>query len=122
MKNLGPLTYFLGLGVARNKDGIRATQSKYADDHILFEGLADVKSFATPIELNVKISKEDGQPLIDPTLFRRLVGSLLYLTMTQPDISHAFQTVSQFISNPHKLHLQAVYRILCYVKGTRHRG
>ena len=60
--------------------------------------------------------------LPNPTIFRRLVGSLLYLTMTRPDISHAVQAVSQFISHPHKPHLQAVYRILRYVKGTRDRG
>ena len=51
--------------------------------------LKDAKTFDTPLELNVKISKDDGCPLEDPTVFRRLVGSLLYLTMTLPDISHA---------------------------------
>ena len=91
MKDLGSLTYFLGLEVSRNKDGIQVTQSKYVDDLIHSVCLGAAKTFATPIELNVKIGKDDGHPLSDPTLFRRLVGSLLYLTMTRPDISHAVQ-------------------------------
>ena len=106
------LTYFLGLEVQQNKDGIQITQSKYVDDLIHSAQLDDAKTFATTMELNVKISKEDGHPLPDPTIFRRLVGSLLYLTMTRPDISHAVQTVSQFVGHPHQPHLQVVYRIL----------
>eukprot|EP00268_Persea_americana_P044937 TRINITY_DN4553_c2_g1_i10.p1 TRINITY_DN4553_c2_g1~~TRINITY_DN4553_c2_g1_i10.p1 ORF type:complete len:308 (+),score=35.45 TRINITY_DN4553_c2_g1_i10:1732-2655(+) len=105
MKDLGSLTYFLGLEVQQNKDGIQITQSKYVDDLIHSARLGDAKTFATPIELNVKLSKDDGHPLPDPTIFRRLVGSLLYLTMTRPDISHAVQAVSQFIGHPHKPHL-----------------
>lgn len=122
MKDLGPLTYFLGLEILWNMDGIRVTQSKYADQLIHFARLGDARTFATPIELNVKISKEDGHPLTNSTLFRRLVGSVLYLTMTWPDISHVVQTLSQFICNPHKPHLEAAYRILHNVKGTRNHN
>ena len=82
MKDLGSLTYFLGLEDQRNKDGIQIIQSKYADDLIHSVRLGDAKTFATPIELNVKLSKDDWHPLPDPTIFRCLVGSLLYLTMT----------------------------------------
>ena len=64
-------------------------QTKYANDLVKSARLGDAKTFATPIELNVKFSKDGGPPLQDPTLFRRLVGSLLYSTMTRPDISHA---------------------------------
>ena len=122
MKDLGALTYFLGLGISRGKEGIRVNQTKYADDLIGTTRLQDAKTFDTPLELNVKISKDDGCPLEDPTVFRRLVGSLLYLTMTRPDISHAIHTMSQFVSNPYKPHLAAVYRILRYLEGTRNRG
>lgn len=122
MKDLGPLTYVLGLEIQWNMDGIRVTQSKYADQLIHFALLGDAKTFATPIKINVKISKEDGHPLTNLTLFRHLVGSLLYLTMTWPDISHVVQTISQFNYNPHKPHLEAAYRILHNVKGTHNRG
>ncbi|XXG90668.1 hypothetical protein AAC387_Pa12g2382 [Persea americana] len=122
MKDLGALTYFLGLEISRGKEGIRVNQTKYADDLIGTTRLQDAKTFDTPLELNVKISKDDGCLLEDPTLFRRLVWSLLYLTMTRPDISHAVHTVSQFVNNPHKPHLAAVYRFLRYLKGTQNRG
>eukprot|EP00268_Persea_americana_P063207 TRINITY_DN8175_c0_g1_i5.p2 TRINITY_DN8175_c0_g1~~TRINITY_DN8175_c0_g1_i5.p2 ORF type:complete len:139 (-),score=7.17 TRINITY_DN8175_c0_g1_i5:1892-2308(-) len=122
MKDPGFLTYFLGLEVSWSKAGIRVNQIKYADDLIKFARLNDAKSFDTPLELNIKISKNDGCPLEGPTIFRRLVCSLLYVTMTRPDISHAMHTVSQFVSNPHRLHLLAVYRILRYLKGTRDHG
>ena len=84
----------------------------YKNDKLRTARLQDAKTFDTPLKLNVKIIKDDGCPLEDPTLFRCLVRSLLYLTMNRPDISHAVHTVSQFVSNPHKPHLAAVYRIL----------
>eukprot|EP00268_Persea_americana_P014860 TRINITY_DN16687_c0_g1_i5.p1 TRINITY_DN16687_c0_g1~~TRINITY_DN16687_c0_g1_i5.p1 ORF type:complete len:100 (+),score=5.30 TRINITY_DN16687_c0_g1_i5:492-791(+) len=94
MKDLGSLTYFLGLGISKSKEGIRVGQSKYAADLIKSTRLENAKSFNTPLELNVKITKDDGSPLQDPSIFCRLVGSLLYLTMTRRDISHAVKTVS----------------------------
>ena len=120
MKDLGPLTYFLGLEVLRNKSGIRVLQRKYATDLITSARLDDAHTFDTPMELNSKISSDSGTPMDDPSVFRRIVGSLLYLTMTWPDISHAVHTVSQFVSNPHKPHLAVALRILRYVKGTLH--
>lgn len=74
--------------------------------------------FDTPLKLNVKINEDDSCPLENLTVFKRLVGSLLYLTMTRVDISHAVHIVSHFISNPHKLHLVEVHRILRYIKDT----
>lgn len=94
MKDLGPLTYFLGLEFSHTKSGIRVHQRKYATDLITSARLDDAHTFDTPLELNTKLSTEDGPPLDDPSIFRRIVGSLLYLTMTRPDISHAVYTVS----------------------------
>lgn len=84
--------------------------------------VGDAKVFDTPFELNAKLIKDDGHPLEDPTVFRCLVGSLLYLTITRLDISHVVRTVSQFVSNPHKSHLAAVLRILRHLKGTLAHG
>eukprot|EP00268_Persea_americana_P056965 TRINITY_DN6783_c0_g1_i10.p1 TRINITY_DN6783_c0_g1~~TRINITY_DN6783_c0_g1_i10.p1 ORF type:complete len:163 (-),score=19.30 TRINITY_DN6783_c0_g1_i10:107-595(-) len=122
MKDLGPLTYFLGLEFLCNKSGIGIYQRKYATDLITSARPHDAHTFDTPMELNSKLSTDDGPPLDDPSVFRRIVGSLLYLTMTPPDISHAIHTVSQFVSNPHKPHLAAALRILCFIKGTLHHG
>ena len=79
-------------------------------------------TFDIPMELNSKISMDDGPPLDDPSVFRWIVGSFLYLTMTWPDISHAVHTVSQFVSNPYKPHLAAALCILGYVKYTLNHG
>ena len=122
MKDLGPLTYFLGFEFLRTKSGIRVHQRKYATDLITSARLDDAHIFDTPMELNSKISADDGLPLENPSIFRRIVGSLLYLTMTQPDISHAVHTVSQFVSNPYKPHIATALRILCYVKDTLNHG
>ncbi|RVW59204.1 Retrovirus-related Pol polyprotein from transposon RE1 [Vitis vinifera] len=93
MKDLGQLTYFLGL--------------------------EDTSSVDTPMEVNVKYRKDEGDLLDDPTLYRRLVGSLIYLTTTRPDISYAVHQVSQFMTSPRHLHLAAVRCIIRYLRDTR---
>ena len=87
MKDLGHLTYFLGLVISRIHNGTHIHQMKYAEDLLSLSHLTDSKISETPMELNSKLRKEEGNPLPDPTMYRRLVGSLIYLTMTRPDTS-----------------------------------
>uniref|UniRef100_A0A2N9EUD9 Reverse transcriptase Ty1/copia-type domain-containing protein n=1 Tax=Fagus sylvatica TaxID=28930 RepID=A0A2N9EUD9_FAGSY len=72
--------------------------------------------------MNACLTPLDGTPLSDATLYRHLVGSLVYLTVTRPDIAHAVHLVSQFLSAPHSTHYAAVLHILRYIKGTMFHG
>ncbi|GKV06593.1 hypothetical protein SLEP1_g18466 [Rubroshorea leprosula] len=122
MKDLGPLTYFLGLEVHSSSRGYAVNQQKYVLDLIQFANLSNDKCVDTPMEVNVKLRKEDGEKLSNPSFYRQLVGRLLYLTMTRPDIAYAMQVVSQFVADPRWLHLTAVLRIIRYLHGTISRG
>ena len=93
-------------------------QHKYIQDLITLAGLKDTSSVDTPIEVNVKYRKDEGDILDEPTLYRRLVRSLIYLTTTRPDISYVVHQVSQFMSSPRHLHLAAVHRIIRYLRGS----
>ncbi|XP_040999805.1 uncharacterized mitochondrial protein AtMg00810-like [Juglans microcarpa x Juglans regia] len=88
MKDLGQLTYFLGLEVHHQTNGIFMNQHKHIQYLITLAGLEDTSSVDTPIDVNVKYRKDEEDLLDDPTLYRRLVGSLIYLTTTRPDISY----------------------------------
>ena len=112
MKDLGPLHYFLGLEVHQLPKGIVLNQHKYTVDLIDLAGLTSSAPVDTPIELNVKLIKEEGDLLPDPTAYRQLVGSLIYLTITRPDISFAVNLMSQFMTTPRHLHLAVVRRII----------
>ena len=114
MKNLGQLTYFLGLKVHHQANGIFVNQHKYIQDLITLASLEDTSFVDTPMEVNVKYRKDEGDLLDDPTLYWRLVGSLIYLTTTRLDISYVVHQVSQFMTSPRHLHLTAVRRIIRY--------
>ena len=118
MKDLGPLNYFLGIEVSSSADGYYLTQAKYTSDLISRANITDSKIVDTPIEYNCRLNSHDGESLSDATLYRQLVGSLIYLTVTRPDISYAVHIVSQFMAAPRSPHYAAVLRILRYLKGT----
>ncbi|KAK3041741.1 hypothetical protein RJ639_000665 [Escallonia herrerae] len=91
MKDLGPLTYFLGLQVQHSSCGYTVIQWKYTMDLIKCANLTDQKCIDTPMEPNLKLKKDAGERLSDPTHYRQLVGRLVYHTMTRPDISYLYQ-------------------------------
>uniref|UniRef100_A0A2N9HM45 Uncharacterized protein n=1 Tax=Fagus sylvatica TaxID=28930 RepID=A0A2N9HM45_FAGSY len=122
MKDLGHLSYFLGLEVPSNSTGYYLSQAKYASDLLSCAVLIDTKAVFTPLEMNARFTPLDGTPLSDATLYRQLVGSLVYLTVTRPDIAHVFHLVSQFLVAPHSTHYAAVIHILRYIKGTMFHG
>ncbi|XP_026441790.1 uncharacterized protein LOC113340960 [Papaver somniferum] len=122
MKDLGHLRYFLGIEVDKSSEGYFISQVKYATEILSRAGLSDSKVAETPLELNAKLNPFEGKALPDPTLYRQLVGSLNYLTITRPDISYAIHVVSHFMSAPRTTHFAAVLRILRYIKGTLYQG
>ncbi|GKV44231.1 hypothetical protein SLEP1_g51429 [Rubroshorea leprosula] len=122
MKDLGGLSYFLGLEVISSDDGYLLSQVKYASDLVSKTELNDSKSVSTPLEPNVKLTFMDGSPLFDPTRYWQLVGSLVYLTTTHPDIAYAVHMVSQFMAAPCSTHYVAVLLIIRYVKGILFHG
>ncbi|KAL5769820.1 hypothetical protein ACOSP7_013974 [Xanthoceras sorbifolium] len=118
MKELGQLKHFLGLEVDQTLEGIFLCQQKYAKDLLKKFGMLECKPISTPMEPNAKMCAHEGKDLEDASMFRQLVGSLIYLTLTRPDISYAVGVMSRYMQNPKKSHLEAVRRILRYVKST----
>jgi hypothetical protein len=97
IKDLGHLQYFLGLQVHSMSNGIFLHQHKYTQDILLLGGLESGNNVFTPLEINLKLCQNDGDLLPDPSIYRQLVSSLNYLTITRLDISFAVQQVSQFL-------------------------
>ena len=115
MKDLGTLSYFLGLEVTSSSDGYYPSQAKYASDLLSKAGITDNKIVSTPLEYNAKLIPLDGELISDATHYRQLVGNLIYLNVTCPDISHAVGMVSKFMDAPRSVHYDAFLRILRYV-------
>ncbi|KAK2979360.1 hypothetical protein RJ640_018440 [Escallonia rubra] len=122
IKDLGKLKYFLGIEVARSKEGIFVSQQKYVLDLLEETGKLGCRPSDTPIEPNHRLAEfMEGEPT-DKGMYQRLVGKLIYLSHMRPDIAYAVSVVSQFMQNPKDVHLHAVYQILQYLKGSPGRG
>ena len=145
VKDLGDLKYFLGMEVARSKKGIYVSQRKYIVDLLEETGMLGCSPELTPIIPPKKRKKKPGkeeeleeddpdddteaeeedkeqEEPADKERYQRLVGKLIYLSHTRPDIAFAVSVASQYMSDPRKKRMDAAYRILRYLKGTPGKG
>ncbi|KAI3459864.1 hypothetical protein Pfo_016527, partial [Paulownia fortunei] len=122
IKELGRLKYFLGIEVAHSNKEIFISQQKYVTDLFKETEKLGCKPISTPIDLNHKLGEAEEDVAVDKGRYQRLVGRLIYLSHTRPDIAYAVSVISQFMHNPKEVHLQAVNRVLQYLKGTPGKG
>ncbi|KAK2411591.1 putative mitochondrial protein [Trifolium repens] len=122
MTDIGLMSYYLGIEVKQEDQGILITQEGYAKEVLKKFKMDDANPVNTPMECGIKLSKHDEGERVDPSLFKSLVGSLRYLTCTRPDILYAVGVVSRYMEHPTTTHLKAAKRILRYIKGTTNLG
>jgi len=118
------LRYLLGFEVARKPTGINLCQRKYALDILSDVGKLGSKPVSTPSDYATKLHQQSGTPLSmeDASSFRRLIGKLIYLTNTRPNITYVVQHLSQFVVAPTSAHQHVVVRVLRYIKGSLGAG
>jgi len=122
MKDLGKLHYFLGIEVIQSPKGIWLLQRQYALNKLSEYGMTSCKPISIPLEQNVKLSVNERDLVEDTTMYRRIVGSLIYMTIIRPNLNYAVGVVSQFMQTPRKPHLDAMRCILRYIKHTLQCG
>lgn len=124
MKDLGKLKYFLGLEVSQGREGFFVSQRKYTLDIVSETGNLGCKPAATPLEQGHQLAnpKLDSPVLANPRQYRRLVGRLIYLCHTRPELSYAVHILTQFMQVPKEAHWDAALRVVRYLKGSIGQG
>ncbi|GJS62461.1 putative ribonuclease H-like domain-containing protein [Tanacetum coccineum] len=122
MSSMRELTFFLGLHVQQKEDGIFISQDKYVAKILKKFDFATMKTASTPIELNKALVRDEEADSVDVHLYRSMIGSLMYLTATRPNITFAVCTCARFQVTPKTSHLHAVKRIFRYLKGQSKLG
>lgn len=118
MSDLGKMSYFLGVEVVQNSRGIFISQGKYAKEVLERFGMSNSTPVHNPVVPGSKLSKQGCGIEVDSTEYKQMVGSLMYLTATRPYLMFAVSLVSRYMEKPTMQHLQAVKRIMRYLKGT----
>ena len=119
---LGELTFFLGLQVYQTDKGIFISQNKYIKEMLNFFKMEDSKRVGTPMVTGCKLTKVDESLEVYHTMFRSMIGSLLYVTTTRPDVMQVVGLVARFQTAPKDTHVTTVKRILIYLKDTMEYG
>ena len=126
IKDFGILKYFLGIEIVETNVGICMIQRKYCLELIHSFGMLWCKPVATPMDLNLVVSEHginsNDELIANVTEYQKLIGKLIYLTITRPDISYSVQVLSQFMHRPCKIHLDIAFRLLRYLKNSPGKG
>jgi hypothetical protein len=118
MSLLGELSFFLGLQICQSNQGIFISQTKYIREMLKRFGMEDCKLVTTPMQTSCKLRKDDDSKSTDQRKYRSMIGSLLYVTTSRPDVMQAVGQVARFQAAPKESHVLAVKRIFRYLKGT----
>ncbi|KAL8160151.1 hypothetical protein V2J09_001688, partial [Rumex salicifolius] len=122
MTDLGKMRFFLGVEVNQTANGVFICQKKYTREMLLTFGLLECNFVRNPIVPGEKLTLAGDGVLVDSTQYKQLIGSLLYLTNTRPDVMFVVGLLSRYMARPTRLHLQAAKRVLRYLKGTMEFG
>ncbi|XP_039136403.1 uncharacterized mitochondrial protein AtMg00810-like [Dioscorea cayenensis subsp. rotundata] len=122
MTDLGPLRYFLGLEIQQQEGCIHVSRVILSKSCLLRGGIFERKSAPTPLNTNEKLQLDDGSGKADETIFRSMIGGLIYLGHTRPDLGFAVSLLSRYMNAPTKTHMGVMKRILRYISGTIELG
>ncbi|XP_059654249.1 secreted RxLR effector protein 161-like [Cornus florida] len=118
MSDLGMIHYFLGIEVVQSTAGIFISQKKYMKAILDRFQMKNCNSVSTPTEFGLKLVKDLEGRKVDSTIYKKIVGSLMYLVTTRPDIMHVVSLISRYMESPSEMHLLAAKRIFRYLQGT----
>ncbi|GKB29523.1 retrovirus-related pol polyprotein from transposon TNT 1-94 [Tanacetum coccineum] len=122
MSMMGQMSFFLGVQISQSPRDIFINQSKYDSEIVKKYGLHSTDSVDTPMIENKKLDEDLQGKLVDATLYRDMIGSLMYLTSSRPDLNHVVCLCARYQAKPTEKHLQAVKRIFRYLNGTINMG
>jgi hypothetical protein len=122
MSLLGELSFFLGLQICQSDQGIFISQTKYIREMLKRFGMEDCKPIITPMQTSCKLSKDDDSKSTDQRKYRSMIGILLYVIASRPNVMQAVEQVAQFQAAPKESHVLAVQRIFRYLKGIEEFG
>ena len=122
MTDLGKMRFFLGVEIKQFAGGIFIYQQKYAQDILIRFGMESCNNVCTPIVPGNKLVKDEKGRSVNVTEFRQMIGCLMYLLATRPDLAFSVCLVARYMERPTEIHLAAAKRILRYLKGTMSRG
>jgi hypothetical protein len=122
MTDLGKMSYFLGVEVIQNDTGIFINQQKYASEILTRFGMELCNMVCSPIVPGTRLSKDENGKSVDSTNFKQMVGCLMYLIATRPDMCYSICLIARYMERPTEIHLAAAKRILRYLKGTVNFG